>query len=123
MNPKTILLVDDEKLLRWGLRVNLEKKGFQVVEAEGGENALELLEEGRFQILLTDYLMGGMNGDDLIVLAKQKDHNLKTIMLSGYIKEDKEDNFLNGVDFFLKKPIDFDKLVDTIDNALGAVTK
>ena len=60
-----ILLVDDERALRVTLAANLELDGMEVVEAESGERALELLRSAPFDLMLSDIRMGGMSGAEL----------------------------------------------------------
>jgi DNA-binding response OmpR family regulator len=61
-----ILVVDDEHLVRWSLRRYLEAEGFEALEAESGIKALEILEKGPIDILITDLMMPEMDGLELI---------------------------------------------------------
>lgn len=119
MINRSILLVDDEKLLRWGLKVNLEKKGFSVMEATSSEQALTILGKERIAILLTDYIMDGMNGDDLVRLVREKDKQLKIIMFSGFqLQGGTYQEMKSKTDLIIKKPVELDLLVRSIDKLL-----
>ena len=84
-NRGTALLVDDEELVRMGTADMLEELGFRVVEAVSAEDALRQLEEGlQPDILLTDHLMPGMTGADLVRRLKVDRPELPTVIVSGY---------------------------------------
>ncbi|NOY86925.1 MAG: response regulator [Deltaproteobacteria bacterium] len=63
---RKILVVDDEQLVRWSVRRYLEAEGFEAFEANGGVRALEILEAEPICILITDLMMPGMDGVELI---------------------------------------------------------
>ena len=81
----TVLLVDDEILVRMGTAALLEDLGYEVVEANSAESALQQLSEGvEPDILLTDHLMPGMNGAELITAVRQSRPTLPVVIVSGY---------------------------------------
>ncbi len=81
----TILLVDDEELVRTGTADMLGDLGYDVVQAESGAEALRLLRSGcEPDIVVTDYLMPGMNGVDLIEHALAIAPNAKPMLITGY---------------------------------------
>ena len=81
----TILLVDDEELVRTGTADLLSDLGYEVVQAASGAEALRLLRSGcEADVLVTDYLMPGMNGVDLIENATAIAPNLKPMLITGY---------------------------------------
>jgi cyclic di-GMP phosphodiesterase len=80
----SILVVDDEEPIRMALERVLKKLGHQVMAAERGEQALELLRGGsKTEIMLLDVRMPGMNGMDVVTEALEVDPELAIIMLSG----------------------------------------
>jgi len=82
-----VLLVDDEMIIRQGLRVLIDWKslGLELVaEAENGESALKLIKEFKPHILITDVKMPKMNGLELIKEINAMGLNIKTIIISGY---------------------------------------
>ncbi len=81
----TILLVDDEELVRTGTADMLSDVGYDVVEATSGADALRLLRDGTEpDLLVTDYLMPGMNGVELIEEARKLEPDLKVMLITGY---------------------------------------
>jgi len=81
----TILLVDDEELVRTGTADMLSDLGYGVVQAASGAEALRLLRSGcEPDLLVTDYLMPGMNGVNLIELASAIAPNTKPLLITGY---------------------------------------
>jgi PAS domain S-box-containing protein len=82
----TVLLVEDELMVRRVISRTLEKLGYCVLEATNGNEGLELLEEksASIDLVLTDMVMPGMNGDVLIEQARRRYPKLKFILMSGY---------------------------------------
>jgi len=81
----TILLVDDEELVRIGTADMLADLGYEVIEATSGAEALRLLRSGEEpDLLLTDYLMPGMNGVELIEQAKSLAPSMQALLITGY---------------------------------------
>ena len=76
--PAHILLVEDEVDVREALRLHLEEEGHEVVEADSGSKALDLVERSPFDVLLTDVMIPDLNGIELV----QRISNLQA--LSGY---------------------------------------
>jgi two-component system cell cycle sensor histidine kinase/response regulator CckA len=83
--PKTILLVDDQEDIRGLIRQFLERAGFKVIEAENGQQALELAEayDGYIDVLLTDVLMPKMDGVTLSWRLSAKRPDMKILFISG----------------------------------------
>ena len=80
-----VLLVDDEPLVRMGTAGMLEDLGYEVAEANSAEDALRQLNEGlEPDILLTDHLMPGMNGAELIAAIRTERPTLPVVIVSGY---------------------------------------
>lgn len=81
----TILLVDDEDIVRSSTADMLEQIGFDVVQAASAEQALALLERGdAFVLLITDHLMPGMSGTELARIMRDRRPALPVLLLSGY---------------------------------------
>ena len=68
-----ILLIDDDPFARQLYGDYLEEAGFEVEKAESGEHGLELLTPGRFDVLLTDLLLPGLGGLEVLAAARQID--------------------------------------------------
>ncbi|MFL6210568.1 MAG: ATP-binding protein [Pyrinomonadaceae bacterium] len=83
--PKTrILVVDDEAPLRDILREILEHEGYEVVLADGGCQALELFEVGKFNAVFTDIGMPGMNGWELARSVRERDGRIPLAVITGW---------------------------------------
>ena len=81
----TILLVDDEELVRMGAAEMLSDLGYVVLEAGSGAEAMRIVEGGEpIEVLVTDYLMPGMNGGELIEAARRRRPELPALIVSGY---------------------------------------
>jgi CheY-like chemotaxis protein len=85
LHSGTVLLVDDEQLVRASTAEMLADLGYRVVEAENAEEALRKLdEEIQVEILVTDHLMPGMTGTQLIDAARRRYPRLPAMIISGY---------------------------------------
>jgi signal transduction histidine kinase/ActR/RegA family two-component response regulator len=83
---ETVLLVEDEEVVRRLSSVTLQRLGYKVIACAGGEEALTAARrhEGGIDILVTDVIMGGMNGRDLAVALLQERPGLPVLFTSGY---------------------------------------
>ena len=103
MLKPTILIVDDEKPTREGLRAALEDK-YDVYIAEDGESAIRLIEEDGFNVLLTDLRMPGVDGLDLIKRAKSLNKPPVCILMTAYGSEEMAvDAMRQGADDYIAK--------------------
>ena len=81
----TVLLVDDEELVRMGAAEMLSDLGYAVIEAGSGAEAMRIVESGeQIDVLITDYLMPGMKGGELIEAARRRRPGLPSLIVSGY---------------------------------------
>ena len=105
---ETILVVEDEPVLRDMTHVILQDCGYQVLEAGSGAEALQVWADNadRIDLVLTDVVMpGGMSGRDLAVKLLASHSNLRIIFTSGYnVEESNTDFFRQGGSAFLQKP-------------------
>jgi|GEM_PF-1276017 len=118
----TILLVEDDKNLRFLLRHLLEKHDFRVVEAESGEEALKIwnIYKDEIDLLFTDIIMpDGMDGHELAQKLKKMRPNLKVLYSSGYSPAvlNPEYNLIEGVNF-VYKPYNPKELISAIHSCL-----
>ena len=113
-----ILLAEDETNLRSLIQKNLELRGYNVTACADGAQALDTFESGHFDLLITDIMMPGMDGDTLVSEIKARKKDMPVIMLTalGSI-HDKQKSFTTGADDYLTKPVDYDELALRI-NAL-----
>jgi len=86
---ETILVVEDDELVREHVRANLLGLGYEVVEAENGPEAMEILKQKRdIDLLFTDVVLsGGMNGQVLADAARALRPDLKVLFTSGYTED------------------------------------
>ncbi len=119
MHKQRILLVDDESLIALALKNNLENIGYDVATANNAEEALLMQKERSFDLLLTDYLMEGMSGVELLIQTRKQNHEIKVIVYSGFMdKGVMKEALAMGANEFLHKPIDFNDLSKRIANVL-----
>ncbi|MEE9219558.1 MAG: sigma-54 dependent transcriptional regulator [Acidobacteriota bacterium] len=114
-----ILVVDDEKLIRWSLRQNLERAGYQAVEAEDGEQALKLLEEEGADLVLLDIRMPARDG--LQVLEHIVVHHPETpaILMTAYSSvQGAVEAMKRGAYDYLVKPFNQDEVLVVVRKAL-----
>jgi PAS domain S-box-containing protein len=120
---ETILLVEDEPVLRELVRQVLSQYEYRVVEAGSGVEALRVWDEhnGRIDLLLTDMVMPeGMTGRDLAVQLRKRKPQLKVIYTSGYSAEVMGKDFGNGDTAFLAKPYLPPKLAQMVRQSLDS---
>lgn len=115
----SILAVDDEQNLLELLMTVLGKRGFKVKTALNGIEALKLLDQESFELALLDLKMSPVNGVQLLKEIKDRRPLTKVIMMTAYpTNETRAEASVNGASAYLTKPVDIQKLVDTI-NALA----
>ena len=106
MGADTILVVDDEDLVRRAAKVALEKYGYQVVLAESGKRAVELLETmaGEISGVLLDMTMPGLSGEQTFQQMRQIRPGLPVIASSGFSEAEAIARFGRGIAGFVQKP-------------------
>ena len=118
MTVSRVLVVDDERSLRTTLAANLEVDGFDVVEAESAEEALLRLEEGTFDLVLSDIRMPGMHGVDLFRRIRARWPGLPVILMSAFALEQLIDDAIQeGVYTVLSKPFDVERALVLLQRA------
>jgi DNA-binding NtrC family response regulator len=80
---KNILIVDDEDSVRDSLTSVLEREGYTVHQASGGDEGLLLLKERQIHLVISDHNMPGMTGVDFLKLVRQRNPDVVRIMLTG----------------------------------------
>jgi len=117
----TILLTEDDALIRKLTRKMLEGHGFAVVEAEDGKSALKVITSHRASIdlILTDVVMKGMSGPELVLRLIDSHPGVKVIYMSGYTGELVANQGLDNGIRLLEKPFTRADLLKTIDAVLG----
>ncbi len=114
-----LLIVDDEATLRGLMAERLAERGFEVVQADSGERALELLEQFAFDIVITDLRLPGIDGSRVIEAARDRYPSIVAIVITGFgTVKDAVDAIKRGASDFVAKPFQFDELLHVLQNAL-----
>lgn len=110
-----VLVVDDERNMRRTLRDILEDRGFEVSTADCGERAVELCRKSRYQAVLMDVRMPGIDGVEAMRRIRRFDGDVQFVFMSAYTLEHLEDQALReGAVAFLRKPLDAEKIIRLI---------
>ncbi|MCB9546868.1 MAG: sigma-54-dependent Fis family transcriptional regulator [Myxococcales bacterium] len=121
MSDGSILVVDDEKNIRRTLALVLEGEGFTVTDAGTAEEALDLLERRRFDMLMLDVCLPGMDGIAALRLIHEQDADLPVVMISGHASvRDAVEATRAGAFDFIEKPLGRERVLVTVRNALQA---
>ncbi|MGO8837622.1 MAG: response regulator [Limisphaerales bacterium] len=114
-----ILVVDDEISVCDTIKMLLQFDGHKVQTAKGSKEALSLLETDKFDLIITDYTMIGMRGDELAAIIKQRLPYQPIIMVTGYAETLKSaDNPVPAVDCIISKPFMLADLREAIAKVL-----
>lgn len=116
----TVLLVEDDQVMRRLTRKMLEEHGYRVLEAESGNTALNLVSSngGNIDLILTDVVMKGMTGPDLVLKLIESYPEMRVVYMSGYTGELVSNQQGNGLRL-LEKPFTRASLLQTLDRALS----
>jgi DNA-binding NtrC family response regulator len=121
MSAEKVLIVDDEKLVRWSLRQKYQDWGYQVLEAENGTAALRMAQRESPDLVLLDVRLPDISGIEVLQQLKQSGDARAVIMITADPQLDDVKHALKlGAYDFVGKPLDFDELSVTTNNALEA---
>lgn len=113
-----ILVVDDDRAVRTALRVNLSRRDYDVTLADNGEAALDALQSGDFEVVLTDVKMPGMSGHELLEQIQALSADLPVVMMTGHGGvEDAVAAMRAGAADYVIKPVSRDELLVVLDRA------
>ena len=117
----TILVADDEKNIREGLRESLMLDGYEVLLAADGREALETVNRGDIDLLITDMKMPRLSGEELLKSVTSQFPTVPVIILSGHgTIESAVQAMHDGAYDFLTKPVNLDRLSLLVKRALGS---
>src|ERR1039458_6477115 len=123
MPAEKIMVVDDERLVRWSLRQKCEEWGYHVIEADSGIPALKLAQHETPDLVLLDVRMPDLTGIEVLDQLKKSGDARAVIMITADPQLDDVKAALKlGAYDFVGKPVDFDELHVTIKNALEATS-
>ena len=114
----TILLVDDERMFLRSLRIGLRSKGYRTIEAFGGPEALNRLDDPntRIDMVITDYLMPHMDGITLLKKIRKKSKSIPVIMMTAFDEKALAiEAHSNQCDSFIGKPFTLNELIAVIE--------
>jgi DNA-binding response OmpR family regulator len=119
MKQKALLLADDEPLVLHSFARELTSESLKMTLAKNGEQAVSLIKNNHFDVVVTDLMMPGLDGFQVLKAAKKKDVRTIVIILTGYgDMESAVDALRLGADDFLQKPCDPNDLLYRISNCL-----
>ncbi len=114
-----MLVVDDDRQVRRFVGDSLRSLGYQVVDVASGSEALEQLRERRFDLLLVDFAMPGMNGAEVARAAQQLQAGIRVMIVSGYADSAAIESALGAIPL-LRKPFDVAELGAAVADVLDA---
>ena len=117
-NLKTVLIVDDEPMLRSIVREILQDEGYAVIEAADGRVILEMMARERPDLVLMDVMMPGVDGREAYrqLRARPEHRDVPVVMMSAAIQFDGLDPSIAG---FVRKPFDITDLVALVARLIG----
>ncbi|NUN69155.1 MAG: PAS domain S-box protein [Bacteroidetes bacterium] len=119
--PATVLIVDDEEMLREILVESLREEGFETLSAVDGIDALRVYAEhrGRIALVITDLGMPNMGGEELFAKLHSMDPAVKVIVSSGFLDSTSRSELLQrGIRDVVTKPYKFDQIISVIQRVL-----
>jgi two-component system, NtrC family, response regulator HydG len=116
--PESILIVEDEVVVRYQLAQMLRDHGYEVTEAADGAEAIEFLTKQTFNLIISDFMLPRLYGFDLVNVVGSQSPNTPLIVISGYLSETHGQEVLEGMADFIHKPIDPDLLLARVQRFL-----
>lgn len=120
ITPRRILVVDDEPYVCDAVRMMLAFDGHQVETAGSGKDALAVFSKGKYDLVITDYAMPAMKGDELAIALKSIAPEQPIVLITAYAEMLRsEETPLSGVDFIVSKPFLLENLREAIEKTAG----
>lgn len=113
-----ILLVEDESLTRASIAHFLRNEGYEVQEARDGTEAVELFNNGSFELIITDFVLPQLDGFKLIARVRSVSPGMPVIFITAYLSSWAGKALLQGSSEFIAKPIQPDVLLATVKHLL-----
>lgn len=121
-NNTKILIVDDEKIALKNLEHVMKKEGYEVVGTQSGQNALKLLDEQRFDVVLTDLRMEKVDGMQILKRCHELYPDTEVIMITGYATlESAVKAMKQGAFYYIAKPFKLDEVRKVVKEAIEKV--
>ena len=117
----SVLVVEDEDLVRKVVVDALKLQGYRVLEASNGEEALERLRDGPVDVLVTDLVMPKMGGEELVYRVRELYPQIRVVLISGYSSSERDPGVRNriGDHLFLCKPFGVWEILKVVEESLG----
>ena len=120
MNDYKIMVIDDEKIVGDMAKLSLEQEGYTVETFLNGESALDRLGKQKFDVVVTDLKMKGIDGMEILRTVKRLYPDTKVIMITAFANLDTAIEALRGdVHDFFPKPVKIKELKASIQRALS----
>ena len=117
-----LLIIDDERVALKNLEHVMKKEGYDVVGTQSGQTALKLLEEGFFDVVLTDLRMEKIDGMHLLKKCRDLHPSTEVIMITGYATlESAVEAMKQGAFYYIAKPFKFDEVRKVVKEAVEKV--
>lgn len=121
-NRNRILIVDDEQIALRNLEHIMKKEGYEVTSTQSGQNALKLLEEQQFDLVLTDLKMEKVDGNQILKRCKELSPDTEVIMITGYASLQSAIQVMKkGAYDYVTKPFKLDEVRKVVKEALEKV--
>ena len=115
IGPRRILVVDDEPFVCEAVKMMLMFDGHLVETASNGKEALAMFDAGKFDLVITDYAMPAMKGDELAAAVKAKSPGMPVVLITAFAEMLKASRDpLTGVDFVISKPFMLENLREAV---------
>ncbi len=116
---RTILVVEDDKSLRDGLKLNLELQGYAVITAANGDDGMRLAFDGHPDLIVLDIMLPGWSGLEILSELRSKDEDVPVLILSARGRtEHKLEGFELGTDDYVTKPFELPELLARVEALL-----
>jgi two-component system cell cycle sensor histidine kinase/response regulator CckA len=119
----TLLIVEDDVVVRTGIETALKRAGYRAISAANGSEAIKHIQRGGLDLIITDLCMPGMDGVELVIHLRKAVPAVPVIAISGTVAVKSEDLLraaqLLGASFTIQKPFEASQLVDAVRLLIG----
>ncbi len=120
MEKGRILVIDDEEIVRLSCKRTLVPEGYEVDTAASGKEGMELFEKSKYDLVLIDLKMPGIDGIEVLVNIKRQHPEQNVMIMTGYDTiEHIVESISSGAAHYLEKPFTPDTLIERINEVLG----
>ena len=120
-NPGRIMVVDDDHQVRTAFLRVFQRAGYETAGADSAEEAIKLVHEDSFDLVVTDIVMGGMDGIELLERIRKERATLPVVLVTAYSKEEYEERArCEGAYAYVRKPVSRRQLLSIAREAIAA---